>query len=84
MEPNIPSRVKIALLVSEMDAIHFANLSYWQLGEMATLEPRFEYQRRKDRLEEIRGELVRLKAFATSDSRQRTSTVVSPLGIDTI
>jgi len=60
MKTEIPSSIKIALLASEMDAIHSTNASYWQVGEMASLEARAEHQRRKDRLEEIRIELARL------------------------
>lgn len=61
MEPDIPTRVKIANLTAEMDAIHFANNLYWEQGEMVSLEARAEYQRRQDRLQEIRAELMRLQ-----------------------
>ena len=60
MEPA--TRVKIALLTAEMEAIHFANRLYWERGEAATLEERAEYQRRQDRLEEIRAELAKLRS----------------------
>ena len=58
MKPDIPTAVKITALNSEMDIIHFANSSYWG----GTSEARAEYQRRQDRLEEIRAELAQLRS----------------------
>jgi hypothetical protein len=44
-----------------MDAIHSANGLYWGTRE-ATLEAKADYQRRQDRLEEIRRELAQLQS----------------------
>ncbi len=38
----------------EIDAIHLANSVYWKQGAAVTGTARKEYQRRQDRLEEIR------------------------------
>jgi hypothetical protein len=54
--------MKIAALTSEMDAIHSANALYWGRREEVTLEARAEYQRRKDRLEQIRSEIAQLRS----------------------
>ncbi len=48
---------EVAPLVSEMSAIHSENRLYWESGSAATREARAEYQRRQDRLEEIRAAL---------------------------
>jgi len=61
MEPKIYTNVKIAALTVEMDSIHFANTSYWKQGHSQTVAARAEYQRRQDRLEEIRTELAQLR-----------------------
>jgi len=54
-----------------MDSIHVVNSLYWQRGE-ATSEERAEYQRRLDRLDEIRGELAYLQsAQRGTELRQR-------------
>ena len=49
-------------MYEEMDRIHFVNRGYWKSGEAATVEARAQYQRRLDRLEEIRAELVKLQS----------------------
>jgi hypothetical protein len=61
-DSEIATRVKIAALTSEMDAIHSANSLYWGQGEAATHKARAEYRRRLDRLEEIRKELTQLRS----------------------
>ena len=61
MEPKIYTNVKIPALTVEMDAIHFANTSYWMQGHFQTVAARAQYQRRQDRLEEIRTELAQLQ-----------------------
>jgi hypothetical protein len=58
MEPDAKQKGRVAALKEEMDKIHFLNHSYWQLGGASTFEDRAEYQRRLDRLEEIREELA--------------------------
>ena len=60
MEPNISTNMQIAALTVEMDAIHFANGLYWKQQNFQTVAARAEYQRRQDRLEEIRIELAQL------------------------
>jgi hypothetical protein len=63
MDSLVKTGARIAALRKEMDAIHFANNIYWQrLEGEPTQIARAEYQRRLDRLEEIRGELAKLKA----------------------
>jgi hypothetical protein len=64
MEPDRATRVKIAVLIFEIDAIHHANSSYWKQGEVATLGARALYQRRLERLEAIRSKLAQLRAAA--------------------
>jgi|ERR1700722_5209439 len=71
MEPNIFTNVKIAALTVEMDAIHFANSLYWKQGYSQTVAARAEYQRRQDRLEEIRTELAQLRR-ETADKEQKS------------
>lgn len=62
MEPDIPTKSKIVVLTSEMHTIHLANSLYWRQREAVTHEARAEYQRRQERLEEIRAELAHLPA----------------------
>ena len=61
-DSEIATRVKIAALNSEIDAIYYANSLYWGQGESATHKTRGEYRRRLDRLEEIRKELAQLRS----------------------
>jgi hypothetical protein len=70
MEPNIFTNVKIAALTVEMDAIHFANSLYWKQGHSQTVAARADYQRRQDRLEEIRTELARLRRETTAKKEE--------------
>jgi hypothetical protein len=70
MEPKIYTNVKIAALTAEMDAIHFANSLYWKQGHSQTVAARVEYQRRQDRLEEIRTELARLRWETTAKKEE--------------
>lgn len=52
-----PTNAKIAALLQEMDSIHVANTSYWrQPEEGRNRAERAEYQRRQNRLQEIRAE----------------------------
>ena len=62
MESDSVAKAKIAALHEEMDAIHVANSLYWKQGEAFTVEARAEYQRRLDRLQEIRRELAQLRS----------------------
>jgi hypothetical protein len=55
-------KARIADLNKEMDAIHFVNSLYWQRREANTTTARAEYQRRLDRLDEIRRELAQLQS----------------------
>jgi hypothetical protein len=70
MEPKIYTNVKIAALTVEMNAIHFANSLYWKQGHSQTVAARAEYQRRQDRLEEIRTELARLRRETTAKKEE--------------
>ncbi|MFZ0284993.1 MAG: hypothetical protein WAL32_07160 [Terriglobales bacterium] len=61
--PSAPSpEDKVAALREEMDSIHYANTLYWSQGTAHSREERAEYQRRLDRLDEIRKELARLRS----------------------
>ena len=60
MKPCVATKVKIAALTSEIDAIFHANSSYWCRGENVTHEARAEYQFSIERLEAIRQELAQL------------------------
>jgi hypothetical protein len=60
-DSELATRVKIAALNSEIDAIYSANSFYWKQGEAATHKARAEYRQRLDRLEEIRKELAQLR-----------------------
>jgi hypothetical protein len=59
MQSNISTNTQIAALTVEIDTIHFANGLYWRQENFQTVAARAEYQRRQDRLEEIRTELAR-------------------------
>jgi hypothetical protein len=62
MHSPAKKRAQIELLREEIDAIHFANSLYWKRADgPPTRDARAEYQRRLDRLEEIRKELSKLK-----------------------
>ena len=60
MEPDATTAARIAALSKELDAIYDADTVYW-MGREHTREATAEYQRRQERLEEIRSELARLK-----------------------
>jgi hypothetical protein len=61
MQIGTPTNVKIAALLQEMDSIHVANSSYWRQPEQTrNREERAEYQRRQNRLQEIRAERAQL------------------------
>ena len=55
------NEAKIAALEKEMESIHVADTLYWQQDPNQTREARVEYQRRQDRLKEIRRELADLR-----------------------
>lgn len=56
--PTARKKSAVAILSLEMHAIHVANLSYWnRAGRELGREARVEYERRCQRLEEIRREL---------------------------
>jgi hypothetical protein len=58
-DPEATRKARIALLCEEIDAIHFANVTYWQ-QTVHTVDAEAEYQSSQDRLEEIRRELAEL------------------------
>ena len=55
------NEAKIAALMEEVNFIHFANVLYWKQGAECSREARAEYQRRQDRLREIRSEVLDLR-----------------------
>jgi hypothetical protein len=57
-----PARDRVAALRKELDEIHLANTLYWEKGSVQSREARAEYQRRLDRLEEIRTELAQFQS----------------------
>jgi hypothetical protein len=62
MESDTSAIEKKATLHEEIEGIHFVNSLYWNRKEAVTLEARAEYERRKQRLEEIRAELAKLQS----------------------
>jgi hypothetical protein len=61
MQIGIPTNVKIAAVLQEMDSIRVANSSYWKQPEQGrNREERAEYQQRQNRLQEIRVERAQL------------------------
>jgi hypothetical protein len=53
----------VAILSQEIDAIHVANLLYWKsAGRELGREARVEYERRRERLEQIRREFLRVRS----------------------
>jgi hypothetical protein len=62
MEPDVTTSLRVAILYEKMDAINHANDLYWEQGEAVTLDARIEHQYRRERLEEVRKELARLRA----------------------
>jgi hypothetical protein len=58
IEPDISTRDKIAVLTSELDAIHSADSCTGERGELSFSKARVEHRRRQDRLEQIRADLA--------------------------
>ena len=52
---------KNTALKEEVNFIHFADVLYWRQGTESSREARAEYQRRQDRLREIRHEFLDLR-----------------------
>jgi hypothetical protein len=57
MQPDFPTKIKIALLTTEMEEINFVDSLYWKCGKTVSTEAKAEYERRQKRLEEISDEL---------------------------
>ncbi|MGA3090855.1 MAG: hypothetical protein ABSD75_19795 [Terriglobales bacterium] len=57
MKPTSTAGDKFAALKKELDTIHSANVLYWKRGTDNSHQARAEYQRRLDRVDEIRKEL---------------------------
>jgi hypothetical protein len=74
MEPDARAKARMAALNEEVHTIYYADRRYWERGQAATPEERTEYQRRQDRLEEIRKEL------ALFDLRSRSRTAAKGQG----
>ena len=58
-ETTRKGKARIAILIEEMDSIHSANKLYWE-RKAPSRGARARYQRRQDRLEEVRSELAEL------------------------
>ena len=56
------SEAEIAALKEEIESIHFADALYWKCGQDRSREVGEEYQRRQNRLQEIRSALALLDA----------------------
>jgi hypothetical protein len=54
------TRVRLAALGKELDAIHFTNILYWKHGTANSREAKAGYHFRLDRVDEIREEFGRL------------------------
>jgi|HubBroStandDraft_4_1064222.scaffolds.fasta_scaffold323884_2 hypothetical protein len=52
---NALNRTQLAIVLEEMNAIHQANMQYWERKEH-TRQEEMEYERRQERLEQIRKE----------------------------
>ena len=59
MEPEGARKARIAILHEEIHSIDVANRLYWK-NKVSNREAKAEYQRRQERLEEIRRELDEL------------------------
>jgi hypothetical protein len=55
------NEAKNTALKEEVNFIHFADVLYWRQGAESSREARAEYQRRQDRLREIRNEFLGLR-----------------------
>ena len=53
-KPTTPKADEIASLHDEVASLHHADVLYWREGAMQSREARAEYQRRQDRLRELR------------------------------
>ncbi len=60
MQGDSSIRARLASLREEIDSIHLANSLHWKQGECHSREEMVAYERRQDRLEEIRKELSEL------------------------
>lgn len=59
MQSELERKARITALLEEVESIHVANRLYWQESAPGR-EANAAYQKRQDRLEEIRDELSRL------------------------
>jgi hypothetical protein len=74
MEPD-SGKARVASLSAEMDAIYLADKLYWMQGDQNDLSARASYQRRLERLEEIRSELARLRLRGGGRKRTQPQTL---------
>jgi hypothetical protein len=49
-----PKADEIASLLDEVASLHYADVLYWRDGAMQSRDAKAEYQRRQDRLRELR------------------------------
>jgi hypothetical protein len=59
MEAAATSKSRLAVLLEEIDFIHFSNMTYWR-QRVPSHAAKAGYYRRQDRLEELRGKLADL------------------------
>ena len=71
MEPDFRTKEKIEFLNKEMDSLHVANTVFWR-EKTQTLATKALYHFRQNRLEEIRSELVQLRAQRNLGSASST------------
>jgi hypothetical protein len=62
MEADATSKSRLAVLLEEIDLIHFSSMTYWQ-QRFPSHAAKAGYYRRQDRLEELRGKLQHALSF---------------------
>jgi hypothetical protein len=67
------NEAKITALKEEIESIHFADALYWKRGRHNSREASAEYQRRQDRLPEIRSKLALLDIPMKRGGSRRSS-----------
>jgi hypothetical protein len=60
---DLSVKAKVDALSTELEIIYFINCLYWRKGEATSTVARGEYERRNQRLNEIRTELAQLLSF---------------------
>jgi hypothetical protein len=62
LDSQITKEEKLGILKAEVEVIHFANSNYWQLCRITdtSREAKAEHDRRRERLEYLRGEFQKI------------------------